>query len=45
MNRYWAIPFTFISAFIFSFSWDLADGPDDVPPWFTGEVPGDESCD
>ena len=31
--RYWAMPFTFLGALVVTLVWDIADGPDDVPPW------------
>ena len=37
-KRYWAIPLSALGAFMVTFLWDLADGPDDVPPWV-------EDCD
>ena len=45
MNRYWTVPVSFITGFLFSVLWDLADGPDDIPPWFDRGAWGYEPCD
>ena len=33
MHRYNAVPLAFFAGWLFAIIWDLADGPDQVPPW------------
>ena len=37
MTRYWAVPLAGAIGFLFAFTWDLLDGPDQVPPWVVEE--------
>ena len=37
MSRFWAIPTAFLGGWLFAVIWDLADGPDQVPPWVIEE--------
>ena len=34
--RFNAVWMALVGGFLFSFIWDLADGPDDIPPWYVG---------
>ena len=35
--KYWGIPLAGLCGFVFAFTWDMLDGPDDVPPWVVEE--------
>lgn len=37
MDKYRAVPLAFFAGWLFAFIWDMADGPDQVPPWVVEE--------